>query len=77
MEQKVIEGLQSARIEWESSVDSPYIFIADVQGKHVRLRLNDFPAEPLCTLMIDGEQTDLDELPKLWTLPRHRAGTGA
>jgi hypothetical protein len=64
--------LQQSRVDWETTKESPYIFEATLDGKLVRLRLNDFPDEPLCTVIVDGKETDLDEFPKIWTLPRHR-----
>jgi hypothetical protein len=67
-----LEQLQQAKVDWQTTKESPYIFGAVFQGKVVRLRLNDFPEEPLCTVILDGTETDLHEFSKLWTLPRHR-----
>jgi len=68
----LLDYLTQSRIDWQTTSESPYIFEAVFQGTMVRLRLNDFPEEPLCTVVIDGAGTDLDDLPKTWTLPRHR-----
>lgn len=68
----LLDQLQQARIDWQKTSESPYVFQAVFQGKAVRLRLNDFPEEPLCTVIIDGAETDLHEFSKSWTLPRHR-----
>ena len=56
---QIIEQLQSARIDWDSWVESPYIFAAVFAGKPICLRLNDFSAEPICTLIVDGKETEL------------------
>jgi len=72
MDVPIVALLQSARIDWDSSVKDPYLFVATFQGKQVYLRLNEFPAEPLCTVLVDGIGSDLHEFPKSWTLPRHR-----
>lgn len=64
--------LKQSKIDWQKTTESPYLFRAVLQGKSVYLRLNDFPDEPLCTAIIDGKETDLDDFPKSWTLPRHR-----
>ena len=53
-------------------MESPYLFHSSFHDKIVKLRLNDFPEEPLCTVIIDGIETDLDDFPKNSTMPRHR-----
>jgi hypothetical protein len=68
----VLDQLKQSRVDWQSSKVSLYIFEGVFQGTAVRLRLNDFPDEPLCTVIIDGTETDLDDLPTGWTLPKHR-----
>jgi hypothetical protein len=70
---ELIVQLQRSSVEWVSIPDSPYVFNALFHGTSVALRLNDFPDEPLYTLIFDGTETDLDEFPSSWTLPRHRA----
>ncbi len=64
--------LKQSKVDWQKTAESPYLFRAVFQGKTVNLRLNDFPDEPLCTVIIDGKETNLDDFPKSWTLPRHR-----
>jgi hypothetical protein len=68
----VLEKLQHTKVDWQTTKESLYIFQATYEGMTVRLRLNDFPDEPLCTVIVDGQETDLHEFPKIWTLPRHR-----
>ena len=71
MSTATLEQLQRATIEWKPSAQ-PYVFEADFNGQKVLLRLNDFPEEPLCTIILDGAETNLDDLAKGWTLPKHR-----
>lgn len=68
----VLEQLQQLKVDWQAMQDCSYVFQFFHQEKLVRLRLNDFPDEPLCTVIIEGTETDLHEFPELWTLPRHR-----
>ena len=72
MAPNMIDELQLAKVDWEPWNDFPYLFVAYHDGKTVYLRLNEFPAEPLCTVILDGVESDVDDLPKSWTLPRHR-----
>lgn len=72
MSGNTVDKILHSRVDWEPSSESPYIFQATCGGQAVRLRLNDFPDEPLCTLIVEGTETDLHEFPPLWTLPRHR-----
>jgi len=68
----VIEKLKASRIDWQESKESEFVFHTDFLNHLVRLRLNDFPDESLCTLIFDGVETDLEEFPECWSLPRHR-----
>ena len=65
--------LCNQKIDWYTSSSlSPYVFEAIVNGEQIRLRLNDFPEEVLCTLIIRNTEIDIEQFPKNWTLPRHR-----
>lgn len=66
-----VHALLHREIAWHNTQD-PYLFSALVDGQEIRLRLNDFPEEPLGTLLWDGGQQDLDDLGSDWTLPRDR-----
>jgi hypothetical protein len=68
----LLDQLQQANVDWQNMGENPYVFQAVFRGEVVWLRLNDFPEEPLCTVIIDVAETDLHEFPKSWTLPRHR-----
>jgi hypothetical protein len=68
----ILAYLKQSKIDWQTTTESQYIFKTLFDRNIVRLRLNDFPDVPLCTVIIDGYETDLDEFPETWTLPRHR-----
>jgi hypothetical protein len=67
-----LHQLVHEKIEWVKSPAIPYTFVAIVQEEEVKLRLNDFPDEPLCTVIWKGGERDLEELAPSWTLPSHR-----
>lgn len=68
--------LLEIEIEWQET-DRSYHFAAVVEDEELMLRLNDFPDEPICTLIRAwGEEEDLEEMGPLWSLPRHRASSG-
>lgn len=65
-----IEGFLSIKITWQATGDVDFPLEATILGKKLALRLNDFPAEPLYTLFVDGKPLDsLDDWPKLWVRP--------
>ncbi len=68
----LLTQLQTTSLAWRRTSESAFLFEATALGKHLRLRLNDFPEEPICTLIVDGQETDLQIFPERWTLPRHR-----
>jgi hypothetical protein len=69
---RFFDELPQCIVEWNAVADSPNLFDADFQGQTVLLRLNDFPEEPLYTLIIDGVERDFHDFPPQWTLPGHR-----
>jgi hypothetical protein len=57
-------------IRWEHSGDGEFPYHAEVDGRTLTVRVNDFPAEPLYTLIVDGsELLDLDDWPTVWRRP--------
>lgn len=61
------------KIEWEESGDSEYPFCAIINNKRLVLRLNDFPEEPMYTLLVNNQEViDLDGVPSTWQIPRYR-----
>ncbi|MDB6109761.1 MAG: hypothetical protein JWR69_1511 [Pedosphaera sp.] len=64
-----LESLFCRPIQWECSPTDRYMFNAVVEGEEVSLRRNDFPAEPICTLLQNGEELDFEEFGEHWILP--------
>ncbi|WP_156751607.1 hypothetical protein [Mycobacterium sp. 1245111.1] len=57
-------------IGWEATGDGEFPYRCDVAGVRYSLRVNDFPAEPLYSLMADGVVlADLDDWPSAWLRP--------
>ena len=67
-----IGQLCRSRVDWQVTTECKYIFQAVFQGELVKLRLNDFPEEPFCTVMHDGQEINIEPFPEIWTLPKHR-----
>jgi hypothetical protein len=69
----IVGEILQRKVDWKNALESAFIFSAVVDGQTFKLRMNDFPEEPLCTLIwADGQQQDLEDLGKRWTLPAHR-----
>ncbi|WP_433204686.1 hypothetical protein ACQP00_36385 [Dactylosporangium sp. CS-047395] len=63
-------ALTERPIAWEHSGDGEFPYHAEVDGRTLTVRVNDFPAEPLYTLIVDGaEHADLDDWPRVWRRP--------
>ena len=57
-------------IAWEHTNDPRSPYRADLDGRSLALRVNDFPAEPIYTLVVDGVAlVDLDDWPDAWHRP--------
>lgn len=57
-------------ITWRRVADVDFPYAADVDGQAWRLRLGDFPLEPLYTLVVGDEDIDaFDDWPELWVRP--------
>ena len=64
------DDLTATPIVWEHSGDGEFPFRATIGGRNVTIRVNDFPAEPLYTLLVDGvDRDDLEDWPSVWTKP--------
>ncbi|GAB3840120.1 hypothetical protein ACFPIJ_34105 [Dactylosporangium cerinum] len=65
-----MSDLTATPIRWEHSGDGEFPYHAEVDGRTLTVRVNDFPAEPLYTLIVDGsELVDLDDWPTVWRRP--------
>lgn len=68
----IFKDLLRANIDWQQSPEDPKLLQAYFQSKLVKLKLNDFPAEIMCTLIVDSDEQNWDDFPSNWTLPEHR-----
>jgi len=63
-------GYAEEPIAWERAADGEFPYRAARDGVELRLRVNDFPAEPLYTLFVDYRPAaDLDDWPAPWLRP--------
>lgn len=68
-----LETLFLRPVRWKRDVANRYLFHAELDGCEFTLRLNDFPEEPLCTLVGLGEEMDLEAFGEHWALPWHQS----
>jgi len=62
--------LLQVAITWKHTGDAELPYTAEVQGRTYTIRINDFPAEPLYTLISEGtELRDLEDWPPAWVMP--------
>lgn len=55
-------------VAWNATGDPLFPYEAYVAGTRCLIRLNDFPAETLFTLMVDGEEiVSFNDWPRLWS----------
>ncbi len=64
--------ITSSQLNWLPVESEPYMFFVIFEDERLLLRLNDFPEEPLLSLVWREDKIDMDEWPKGWTLPAHR-----
>lgn len=66
---KLAERLARA-VEWRDTGDPERPWEAEVEGERWTVRLNDFPEEPLYTLLVDGAPAgDFHDWPERWRRP--------
>lgn len=77
LRRSVSERRQATAIAWEATGDAEFPYRAEIAGRSFTIRVNDFPAEPLYTLMIDNQEVeDLEDWPAAWVRPGRSAGPG-
>jgi hypothetical protein len=65
-----VQNYLAEKISWRKTVDPLYPYVAEFDGEKCVIRLNDFPAEHLYTLIIhDVEVTDFSDWPEQWRRP--------
>lgn len=62
--------LLTTSVVWQSTADPFFPYAAQVQDEWWEIRLNDFPAEPMYTLMVEGNaRLDFETWPRCWYRP--------
>ncbi len=62
--------LTTIPVAWKHTGDAEFPYTADVRNRRFTIRINDFPAEPLYTLIAEGrELQDLEDWPGGWEKP--------
>lgn len=57
-------------VTWGRGPDAEWVFVAEVEGQRWQIRLGDFPAEAMYTLVVDGEEVmSFDDWPGAWRRP--------
>lgn len=67
-----LKDIEQAKLTWIAIKDAPAMFEAAFAGEYIKLRLNDFPDEPLYTVFIRNEPIDIEERPRGWHLQHNR-----
>lgn len=56
------------KLDWEKTNDQFYPYKSSLQDKNLTLRINDYPEEPMYTLITDGEIIEsFDNWPVGWS----------
>ncbi len=60
------------QLTWRGTDDADFPYSTVYEGKHLLLRVNDWPDEPyLYTMVVDGREVlELEEWPPAWRRPR-------
>ncbi len=67
---KQIDASTGRKIQWTLTGNAETPYIAAVDAGEWRIQVNDFPAEALYTLFIDGQPAgELEEWPAAWQRP--------
>lgn len=72
MTSNALDKMVSSCLEWLPVDGESHLFFTIFENKEIILRLNDFPEEPLLSLIFENNRIDMDNWPDEWTLPRHR-----
>ena len=66
----ISESRQATPITWEHTGDGEFPYRAEIKGRTFTIRVNDFPDEPLYSLLVDGQKIeDLEDWPAAWVRP--------
>lgn len=57
-------------VVWHKTENPEFPYLASIDNESWEIRINDFPAESLYTLLIDGSSVlDFDDWPESWQRP--------
>jgi hypothetical protein len=58
---------RDTEVTWGAGPDREFVYVAEVGGRRWTIRLGDFPAEPMYTLIVDGDEVlSFDDWPPAW-----------
>ena len=58
------------KLKWERTPDALHPMVTQVDGRQLRIRIGDFPEEPMYTLLEgDTEVLQFDDWPRTWQRP--------
>jgi len=61
-----IDSIKDQLVLWKKHPSSLRYWYTDLKDELIFLRMNNFPDEPLYTLITRSEITDFDDLPEKW-----------
>ncbi len=65
-----LDDLTTMPLVWTHTGYGEIPYTTDVDGRRYTIRINDFPAEPMYTLLVDGgELMELEDWPAAWSMP--------
>ena len=63
-------------INWQRTDDALFPFQTRFDGEDLKIRINDFPSEPLYTLLVNGKEVaDFNNWSESWSKPRKQNNT--
>lgn len=66
----ILQQLVDTSLVWMPTGDGEFPYRSSVEGRTLTIRVNDFPAEPLYTLIAEGDEiSDLEDWPAAWHKP--------
>jgi hypothetical protein len=66
-----MEKLMKSKIVWKIHPNNIKYFYVEFEKRIILLRLNNFPDEPLLTIIDGFEVIDIEERPSVWELESH------
>ena len=69
------DRLRQLPLIFRSTGDAEHPYTTRLDDHTITIRINNFPAEPLYSILVDGEAiADLEDWPATWTQPDPHAG---